>query len=35
MVIIFMLNGTIIANRETSELGGEGVAVCPESLLIS
>ena len=28
---VFMVNG--MANRETSELGGEGVAVCPAGLI--
>ena len=28
---VFMVN--VMANRKTSELGGEGVAVCPEGLI--
>jgi len=28
---VFMVNG--MADRKTSELGGEGVAVCPEGLI--
>ena len=30
---VFMVNGSIMANRETSEVGGEGIAVCSKGLI--